>query len=71
MIDPETLKQIQQASVAERIQLIELILQSLKQDMAAHPASEKPSFKQFKARQFNLGREVQVDRNLIYAETRL
>ncbi len=67
MIDQETVKQIQQASVTERIQLIELILESLKHDMATQPAGEKLSFKRFKAPQFNLGREVHGDRELIYA----
>jgi len=68
MIDQETVKQIQQTSVAERIQLIEQILQSLKEDLPASPAGDKPQLKPFKVRQYNLGREVPTDRNLIYAE---
>ena len=68
MIDQKTVRQIQQASVAERIQLIEQILQSLKEDLPASPANDKPDVKPFKARQFNLGREVSTDRNQIYAE---
>ncbi len=61
-------KQIQQASVAERIQIIELILVSLKQDMSAKSASDKPAPKPFKVPQFNLGQEVQVSREVIYGE---
>ena len=68
MIDQETIRQIQQASVAERIQLIEQILQSLKEDLPASSANDKPEVKPFKARQFDLGREVLTDRNEIYAE---
>ena len=68
MIDLKTVEQIQQASVAERIQIIELILQSLKHDMKINLASEKPKFKPFKVHQFNLGEDVQVNRDMVYAE---
>ena len=68
MIDRETVKQIQQAPMEERFQLIELILQSLKEDMASKPTSEKPEFKRFRVRPFNLGQAVRVDREMIYAE---
>lgn len=65
MIDLETVKQIQQASVAERIEIVELILQSLKRDIRTKFTGEKPKFK---VRQFNLGKEVQVDRDMVYTE---
>jgi hypothetical protein len=68
MVDKETVRQIQQASVRERIQLIELILQSLKEDLPAAPASDLPKVKPFQVRQFNLGRQVPTDRDLIYTE---
>ena len=63
MIDKEMVKQIQRVSAAERTQLIEQILQSLKEDLPASPAGDKPKGKSFKVRQFNLDREVQVERN--------
>jgi len=64
------LAQIRQVPVAERIHIIELILQSLKQDMSFNLARDKPTItpKPFKVRQFDLGKEVYVDRDLIYAE---
>ena len=68
MINLKTIEQIQQASVAERIQIIELILQSLKYDMQINLAGEKSKFKLFKVRQFNLGKEVRVNRDVVYAE---
>jgi hypothetical protein len=62
------LEQIRQTSVEERIQLIELILQSLKQDLQISPTNEKPKAKPFKVRTFSLGQEVHVDRDRIYLE---
>ncbi|NIW43283.1 MAG: hypothetical protein GWN30_00460 [Gammaproteobacteria bacterium] len=62
MIDLKTEEQIQQASMAERIQLIKLILKSLKRDMKIKSTAEKPPSTLFRVRQFNLGQEVEVDR---------
>jgi hypothetical protein len=64
------LTQIRQVPVAERIRIIELILQSLKQDMRPNLVRDKPTIvpKPFRVRQFNLGQEVHVDRDMIYAE---
>jgi hypothetical protein len=62
------LEQIRHTSVEERIQLIELILQSLKQDLQISPTNEKSKVKPFKVREFSLGQEVHVDRDRIYAE---
>ena len=68
MVDLETVKQIKQASVEERIQIIELILQSLKHDIKPELKIEKSQFKQFKIRKFSLGEEVHVARDKLYAE---
>lgn len=68
MIDLETVNKINHAPIAERIQIIELILESLKQDIHQLSRSKSPQFKPFKVRQFNLGRDVHVDRDIIYAE---
>ena len=68
MIDPKTVQQIRQASVAERLHIIEQILQSLRQDMNMHSATGKPPAGLFTIRQFSLGQEVHVDREQLYAE---
>ena len=60
-----TLQEIQEASVEERLHLIEVILQSLKKDIeTTSPASKKI----FTVRKFSLGGEVQADRNQLYNE---
>lgn len=71
MIEREAVKQIQHASVAERIHIIELILQSLKQDMNRTVITGKPQFKTFRVRPFNLGTDIHVDRDTMYAERSL
>jgi hypothetical protein len=68
MINQETVKKIQHASIAERIQMIELILQSLKHDIPTKKMSGKPLFKPFKLRKFSLGKHVDVDRDTMYSE---
>ena len=60
-----TLREIQEASIEERLHLIEIILQSLKKDIeTTSPASKKI----FTVRKFSLGGEVQADRNQMYNE---
>lgn len=66
MIDREAGNRIQDASVAERIQIIELILQSVKQDMGRIVTTGKRRFKPFRVRPFNLGTDVHVDRDAIF-----
>ena len=68
MINAETLKQIQHAPVAVRIQIIEEILQSLKQDMGTIAPPKEVQSKPFKVRKFNLGTDIHIDRDIIYAE---
>ena len=68
MIAQETLTQIQHAPIVERIQVIEVILQSLKQDIKPTLRCEPPQKKKFKVRRFHLGQEVHCDRDEIYAE---
>lgn len=69
MIDLSTVDRIKKSPVEERIQIIELILQSLKNDikLKANNAG-KTKFKQFKIRKFSLGEEVHVNRDEIYSE---
>lgn len=64
MIDTETLHQLKTASIEERIQTIELILQSVKDDLHRPKLSSKP----FKVRQISLGEDIQVNRAEIYGE---
>jgi hypothetical protein len=69
MIDHSTVNQIKKAPIEERIYIIELILQSLKNDIKLnHNKLDTSRFKQFKVRKFSLGEEVHVDRDEIYAE---
>jgi len=68
MINPKTVKQIEQASVEERIEMIELILKFLKKDIKPRLDAGKPKFKRFKVRKFNLGEEIHVDRDELYTE---
>ncbi|MCP5052709.1 MAG: hypothetical protein GY940_36415 [bacterium] len=66
MIDSNTVNRIKRASVAERLRVIEIILQSLRIDIKEEPPGKKS--KQFKVRQFDLGEEVHVDRDELYSE---
>lgn len=60
-----TLREIQEASVEERLHLIELLLRSLKNDIeTTSPASKKI----FTVRKFSLGAEVHIDRDQLYNE---
>jgi len=66
MIDLEIIKRIQQLPIEERLQIIELILESLKQDMRTH--TNMASHRSFIVRQFSLGQEIHVDRDELYTE---
>ncbi len=68
MINNSTVDQIKKAPIEERIHVIELIIQSLKQDIKSTSTSEKLEHKQFKIRKFNLGEEVHVNRDDLYSE---
>ncbi len=52
--------------MADRIQVIEALIQSLKQDMAHHE-SRQVTHKPFTVRVFNLGTDIHLDREEIYA----
>jgi hypothetical protein len=68
MIDSNTLDQIKQSPIRERIWFIEAILQSLKNDIKKEQASRKSKLKPFKVRKFSLGQEVHVDRDELYSD---
>ncbi len=68
MIDLKTVNQIKRASVEERLQIIEQILQSLKKDMKQESRIKQSRFQPFKVRKFSLGQEVHMDREELYSE---
>ena len=55
MINLKTVKQMENAPVEERLEIIELLQRSLKKDMA--PKIQLTKIKPFIIRQFNLGQE--------------
>jgi hypothetical protein len=69
MIANDMLVQIQHAPLAERIQLIEIILRSLKEDIKSS-ISHKSRRKAFRVKKFHVGQEIHCDRDEIYAERR-
>ncbi len=71
MIDPQVVQHIQQAPVVERLHMLEVILQSLKQDILTDVASKQPPYKPFTIRPVSLEEEVHVDRDELYAERRI
>lgn len=68
MIDQETIKQLQNISVSERIHLMEILLNSLKQDIKNIEKRDQLQRKRFTVRPFNLGQEIHVDRDILYVE---
>ncbi len=60
----EAVQHLQFASLAERIQVIELLLQSLKDEII----HDEPVRKPFRIRTFNLGKDIQLDRDEMYAD---
>jgi len=66
----EAVQQLEHFPLAERIQVIELLLQSLKEEIA-QTTSTQTEHKPFRIRTFNLGTDIQVDRDEIYTERML
>ena len=67
MIDPEILETLQNSSVEERIAIIEAILQSLKSDIAK-TSKFKASSQKFELLTFDLGEDITINREDLYAE---
>ncbi|MEZ4732427.1 MAG: hypothetical protein R3E79_35405 [Caldilineaceae bacterium] len=63
----ETVQQLQYTPLTYRIQVIELLLQSLKDEIAQREIVQAPH-KPFRVQPFDLGADVAVDRDGIYAE---
>ena len=55
-------------SIKEKIEILELIARSLKQDIKHNNRNKRLKFKRFKVRKFYLGQEVHVDRDDLYSE---
>ena len=68
MINQEAINQIQHAPISERIQVIELLLQSLKNDLAQESTQAITKQQPFTARQFNLGKDITLNREELYNE---
>jgi len=69
MLNSKIVKQLKQASIEDRIKIIEIVLQSLKKDMKRGTINDlNLKSKPFKIRKFNLGTEVRVDRTKLYSE---
>lgn len=67
MIAQETVRQLQYAPLAERLWIIEFLLQSLKRELPqSNPAQQ--TRKPFRVRTFNLGADIHMDREEMYAE---
>jgi hypothetical protein len=67
MVDLNTFKKLQQAPIEERIQMIELLLQSVKDDLKSNSTSSKP----FNVRSFSLGNDISINRDELYNERTL
>jgi hypothetical protein len=63
----ETVQQLQQKPLTYRIQVIELLLQSLKEEIAQSEAMST-SRKPFRVQTFDLGADVTVDRDEMYTD---
>jgi hypothetical protein len=68
MIDSNTVNEIKQSSIAERIRVMEIIFQSLKNDIKKEQGKTNTKSKHFKVRKFSLGEEVHVDRDELYSD---
>lgn len=63
----ETVQQLQHTPLTYRIQVIELLLQSLKEEIAQSQAAPPPH-KPFRVQTFDLGADVMIDREEMYAD---
>ena len=68
MLDPRTVSMIKKSSIEERLQIIEIILQSLRNEIKSRDKTQKQKMKPFKVRKFSLGEEVHSERDEIYSE---
>ncbi len=67
MIAQKTIQQLQHAPLAERIHVIEVLLESLKHDIVHHQPRQMQQ-RPFRVRTFDLGSDISLDREEMYAE---
>lgn len=65
MINQTVLQQIQHASVSERLQLLELIIASLKGELSTAATKKANPNRRFVARTYSLGHDVDVNRDVL------
>ena len=63
----ETVQQLQHAPLTYRIQVMELLLHSLKAEIGQNE-SFSITYKPFRVRTFSLGADIDIDREEMYAE---
>jgi hypothetical protein len=63
----EAIQTLQNTPLEDRIQIIELLLQSLKEDISSKGTKAK-TLEPFKIRTFNLGGDIRMDREEMYLE---
>jgi hypothetical protein len=70
MINSKSVSDIVQLSITERLRIIEIIFQSLKNDLQREQKKAEGHLKEkpFKVRKFHLGRDVCIDRDELYAD---
>lgn len=68
MIAHETIRQLRHVSVAERLYIMEILLNSLKYDIKSTEKQLRSKSERFTVRTFNLGQDIHADRDIIYAE---
>lgn len=68
MLNMEFARQIRGTSMSEQIEIIEMLLHSLKTKIDTESKSTRKAFKTFHVRKFRLGKEVHADRDKMYSE---
>jgi|JI10StandDraft_1071094.scaffolds.fasta_scaffold335642_2 hypothetical protein len=64
----EAVQELKYAPLADRLQAIELLLQSMRGEIAHKDRIIDAIRKPFRVRTFNLGTDIQIDRDEIYAD---
>ena len=68
MSNAQAIELIKKSSLAERLEVIEILLQSIRTEIQVEKREEKAPHKKFKIREFDLGAESTFDRDELYGE---
>ena len=68
MLSMEIARQIRGTSMSEQIEIIELVLHSLRTKIETERKITRKPFRPFRVRKFSLGEEIHADRDKIYSE---